>query len=769
MTTLSSKRYSRTCLRRAQSRRRGAFLLLILFGCGTAVFVPATTEVQVETVGPASTPPPESSRLNVYRFEDHLSDAVLSESAPPVPDMESTIQAWPTLDASGVPLATDGTAAVEGGVLKFKSEGKGTITFPENLGIYTPSAESLELRLRVSGPANLKVGWRYRLLSWEEMEEIQNCTLSVPVTSDNEPHTYVIRLDNMEAWRQYRTVDGLRLITEEAAAIEIEGAAIHQRQGLFAGAGIGTREYAIRGETRQVVYMHTPARLACRVTVPENPVLATGLAQVMEGNPVQFTVTLTKDGQQSVLFEKRIEETDAWAEQRIELGGYEGEEVELELSAKADAPGQIALWSTPVLYDALQKNRSWSRPNIIVYLVDALRADHLNPYGYTEPTSPNLARFAEKGITFENCFSQETCTKPSVMTLHTGIDRIAHGFICNEGMTFTKDPVFYPTLLREMGYTTCAISQNSYGPPVSFTQNAFCRLVELHEVDRSVTEDTYKAVATFFEEHQDRPFYMYIHTMECHEQWTPSPEHTSCAAPEPLAPVWKDPTNASRIQLYDGSIAFADCNFERIRAKLHELGLLENTLIIFTSDHGYALGERGEWEHGKAPYLDQIHIPLILSWPAGPFAAGRIAENVQTADISATILDLAGLPNLEISQGTSLVSLMRGAKEPFLERPVFSSDGWSTSASAIRGHFRLHKDREGKEYLYDLAQDPPESRDLAADRPDLVAELHQELKAHTRQNSKIAETIRNNPDSKQEIAVDPVKLEILKSLGYLGE
>ena len=210
--------------------------------------------------------------------------------------------------------------------------------------------------------------------------------------------------------------------------------------------------------------------------------------------------------------------------------------------------------------------------------------------------------------------------------------------------------------------------------------------------------------------------------------------------------AWKDPANASRIQLYDGSIAFADCNFGRIRAKLEELGLLENTLIIFTADHGYALGERGEWEHGKAPYLDQIHIPLILSWPAGPFAAGRIAENVQTADISATILDLAGLPNLEISQGASLVPLMRGEKQPYLERPVFSFDGWNTSASVIRGHFKLHKNREGNESLYDLTQDAPESKDIAAERPEVAAELHQELKTHIRQNSKIAETIRSATD-----------------------
>ena len=130
---------------------------------------------------------------------------------------------------------------------------------------------------------------------------------------------------------------------------------------------------------------------------------------------------------------------------------------------------------------------------------------------------------------------------------------------------------------------------------------------------------------------------------------------------------------------------------------------------------------------------------------------------------------MTGLPNLEVSQGRSLVPLMRGEKQPFLERSVFSSDGWGTSASVIRGHFKLHKDREGKECLYDLTREDPEAKDLAADRPDLTAELHQELKTHIRQNSKIAETIRNTPDSKQEIAVDPVKLEILKSLGYLGE
>lgn len=741
-------------------------LLLVL---GAAALCAAQTGTAPEVATGTSDPDKAASPANqfLYRLEEHLADAVVKESAAPASDKEFTIPVWPVIAPPEAPQASNATVAVEGGVLKTSIEGPGSVTFPEGLGIYTPSADSLVLRLRLTGPAALKVAWRYRLFNWREMEEMGDCSFSVPVIPDNEPHTYVVRLDNMDAWRKYRTVDGLRLETGEAASIEIEEIKIQQRLGLFAEEGVGTREYSVDGETRQALFMHTPARMVYRLTLPERPVFTAGLTVVQDDNPVKFVLSLARDGGRTVLFEADADSTGGWKDQRVDLSAYAGTEVEMELSAESAVPGQIALWGSPSVYSSLQKDTPRSLPNILVYLVDALRADHLNAYGYGISTSLNLARLAEKGTVFQNCFSQETCTKPSVMTLHTGIDLIAHGYTCNQGPGFKTEPGLYPAALREIGYATCAISQNSYAPPVSFTQKAFCRLVELHEVNKAVTEDTFKTTSAFLEQHQDRPFYLYVHTMECHEQWTATSETQEFAPPARLDSTPGNPAETVSVPGYDASIAFADGNFERIRTRLEELGLLANTLILFTADHGYALGERGEWEHGKAPYLDQIHIPLIMSWPAGPFPSAKIAENVQTADISATILDLVGLPNPGNSQGLSLLPLMRGERTAYLERPIFSFGGWNTGASVIRGHLKLLKDRDGRESLYDIANGAPESDDLAAARPDLAAELHQELKTHVRRNTKIAETIRSESDSKEEVEVDPVKLEILKSLGYI--
>jgi len=293
--------------------------------------------------------------------------------------------------------------------------------------------------------------------------------------------------------------------------------------------------------------------------------------------------------------------------------------------------------------------------------------------------------------------------------------------------------------------------------------------VELFGVNDSVTEDTYIAAASFLEAHQDRPFYLYIHTMECHELWTPDPESCPYALTPPFDQVYKDPEHAYPPDRYDGSITYADYNFKRVREKLDELGLLKNTLVIFTSDHGYALGERGEWAHGKDPYRDQVHVPLVLSWPAGGIGPAVIADPVQLADIGPTLLDLIGAPVPETCQGVSLLPLVRGDNASFIDRPIFSYNGWTGSASVTRGAWKLFRNEDSGERLYRTAGNVPETEDLAGAYPEITAELYQALKNHLRHNRQIAETIQVSPDAAEEISVDPVKLEILKSLGYISD
>ena len=734
-------------------------------------------ERSLETSAPDSVsahPLPESSpgtHAELYRFEEHPGDIVFSELGPVEAIGKSTLLVWPPKDSAPAPHSESQTdVRVEGGMLLLDAEQGGSVVLPEGLGIYTPDTASIALTLSVTGTSQVQLSWRFRSFPWNgEVQKMDGAIVDIPVTPDGAQHTYDVRVDNMDAWRKNRIVDGLQLCCTEAASVAVARVEVRNRTEFFVNEGMGTRTYAIGGEIRQVMFMHAPARVRYHLRLPERAVFSAGLAAVQSDNSTTADVSLIQgDTREALLREERIG-AERWADYRLDLAAFAGEEVEIELAATCETPGQVVLWSGPCIYPSRQGESPPERPNILFYLVDALRADRLDVYGHTQATAPAIAELARNGVRFQQCFSQETCTKPSVMTLHTGIDSHAHGYTCNDGPQFKEELLFFPTFLRDTGYATAAISQNAYGPPVSTAQKSFCRLVELFDINDSVSENTYAAAANFMEQHRDRPFYLYIHTMECHEVWTPRPESCPYTPPPPLDQVWKDPEAAYPPDRYDGSIAFADYNFKRVRDKLEELGLLKNTLIIFTSDHGFALGERGEWAHGLDPYMDQVHVPLIINWPAGGFGQAVITEQVQLADVAPTVLNLFGLPVPGECQGLSLLPLLRGDAASFVNRPIFSCNGWTHRASVTRGDWKLFINDDGGREFYRIAGETTETENVAQAYPDIAAELYQSLKNHIRRNARVAETKQAADESDTERAIDPVKLEILKSLGYIGD
>lgn len=708
------------------------------------------------------------TRPFIYRLEEHLDSATLNASAIGEKNEASVFTVWPPSTPIPPLESENGDAVVVDNTLKFVSKGEGYVILPEGLGIYTAAAASIVLELRVTGADTLRVYWRHRSTPWDEdILELDGAYFDIPVTSDGTINSYDVQVQGLDAFRKNRIVDGFMVFCNKAASIEIARVEVRSRTELFSGAAVGAREYALGGEIRQVLFMHAPARAVYRLRLPENPVFTAGLAVVQDNGPAAFSLCVSHENQRQVILEEDGIGPNGWLDRHADLTAFAGREVDIELSLNSSASGQVGLWSNPCIYDAETGPRSL--PNILVYLVDALRADHLDAYGYERVTAPTLSLLAKEGALFRNCFSQETCTKPSVMTLYSGVDSQAHGYTCNNGYTYGDEFCFFSTVLRDIGYSTAAISQNTYAPPPSTTQKSFDRLVDLFDINKSVTEDSYNAATAFLEQHRDRPFYLYIHTMECHELWTPRPQACPYEVPTPFDQVYRDPENAFPPDRYDGSILYADYNFKRVRDKLEELGLLQNTLIIFTSDHGFALGERSEWAHGRDPYQDQIHVPLIMSWPAGGIGSAVLSDQVQLADLAPTLLDLLKLPIPEIYQGTSLLPLLDGDNSQIENRPIFSFNGWTSCESVTRGDWRFMRNQDREEFLYSIAGGAPETENLLSAHPDIAEELRQSLKAHLKKNSKLHDAKTPSPEGSVEVQIDPVKLEILKSLGYISD
>jgi arylsulfatase A-like enzyme len=223
--------------------------------------------------------------------------------------------------------------------------------------------------------------------------------------------------------------------------------------------------------------------------------------------------------------------------------------------------------------------------------------------------------------------------------------------------------------------------------------------------------------------------------------------------------------------LYDASIRYTDDQLEQLWQALDELRLADDTLVVVVSDHGEGLGEHHELEHSNVLHEEALRVVLMIHVPGREFAPRRIAAQVRTVDLLPTVLELLGVDARGLAlQGRSLVPLMRGEQEP--ERVAFSHarrvDEFQNPQYTVRaGGWRLiDEPKAGKRWLYDLAHDPKELMDVAAQHPDVVARLAGLLAQQAKQDAFLREKIGSAPG---ELVIDEQTLEELRALGYAGK
>ena len=296
-------------------------------------------------------------------------------------------------------------------------------------------------------------------------------------------------------------------------------------------------------------------------------------------------------------------------------------------------------------------------PNVLVFLVDTLRADHLGCYGYGRDTSPALDAFASEATLFENALAQAPWTRPSVASLFTGMTPVAHG-VNGSDSSLPEEALTLAELFDSAGYDTLGIVTNpNVAEQLGFDQGfADFRLTEERNSSAHHVVDLFsqwlegRSAAT-------QPFFAYLHTGEPHGPYTP-PAHLR----DHFGPVGSEvvgragnlellasgelEADAAHIEdlqrLYDAEILWSDESFGRLVEELRGRRLLEDTVVVFLSDHGEAFSEHGSWQHGKVLYREVIGVPLVIRGPG--FEAGRrVADLVQHVDLYPTLVALAGL------------------------------------------------------------------------------------------------------------------------------
>jgi arylsulfatase len=428
-------------------------------------------------------------------------------------------------------------------------------------------------------------------------------------------------------------------------------------------------------------------------------------------------------------------------------------------------------------------------PNVLFVILDAGRADHFGAYGYSRPTTPNIDRLAREGIVFERAFTPAVYTLGAMSSVWTSQYPDRHHAEVSFAARLPADRLTLAELLGAQGIHTAGFVANV----IAGSFNGFDRgFAEFHEVWRDqATSDAgglARTVPAWLDAHRDKRFFAYVHFREPHSPYDPpAPYDTRFGADGPIAKAarrapgdaWITEVNQGRriltpeerdhlVRLYDGNLAFADDVVGQIRAALEKAGLLERTVVIVAADHGEALFEHKWIGHNVQLYDESVHVPLVVRLPSGkgPAAGTRVAAMTDLLDLAPTIADLFGVLGKGGSdqrfQGRSLLPVLAGARG---EAAVLSRTVWDRPRYSMRdaGHKFLYDTRTGQEELYDLAQDPGETRSLVSTDPLRAAWSRQELHHWIASAARAATSGTAAPGT-----MTKEQCENLRALGYLG-
>ena len=377
------------------------------------------------------------------------------------------------------------------------------------------------------------------------------------------------------------------------------------------------------------------------------------------------------------------------------------------------------------------------RPNIVLYVVDTVRADRLGVYGYGKPTSPRLDAFAEDAVLFENAYAQSSWTRPAVASLFTGLLPPAHRTVGRRSV-LPEDATTLAEILAANGYEGLGLVRNpNVGRAFGFAQG----FTRFRSEDRERDETMLDRVRLWLDERQgaEEPFFLFLHAIDPHGPYDPAPEFEEMfeagGAPAHYrtvryllglnrGEVEPEPETADALsRLYDAEVAQNDRAFGELLDELEDRGLVEDTAVIYLSDHGEEFAEHGRWEHGLSLYEEVLRVPLVMRLPGVP--PRRVEEPAQHVDVLPTLLAYLGI-EAPPTDGRDLLAARRRGDPPLDVYTHLDVDG-HRAAAVIRGRFKLVLPQSPSQgtapMLFDLDADPGELEDLAADRPDIVERM----------------------------------------------
>lgn len=350
-----------------------------------------------------------------------------------------------------------------------------------------------------------------------------------------------------------------------------------------------------------------------------------------------------------------------------------------------------------------------AKPNLVLITMEATRADHLGCYDDPQAKTPALDGLAREGAIFSRAIAVAPLTLPSHASMFTGLYPPRHGVRDDSGSRLQESETTLAEHLLSQGYATAAAIGAQLLTTDSGLSQGFETYAEPKRTPRnaaSVVDDAIEAIHRM----EGGPFFLWVQLDDPHAPYAPPPGVSELFAK----------------RLYDGEIAWMDSQLARLVDRLRAQGLIDKTVVVATADHGESLGEHGEETHGVFLYDCTLRVPLIVRYPPRIAAGTKFADVVSGVDLAPTLLALMGLPEMPMVQGESCAARILGGDAG--ERDVVYAE--SLFGERAYGWAPLHALRSSKEKfvdapeaeLYNLARDPSETINLAAENARAVAE-----------------------------------------------
>ena len=443
-----------------------------------------------------------------------------------------------------------------------------------------------------------------------------------------------------------------------------------------------------------------------------------------------------------------------------------------------------------------------AKPHVFFIVADAAAAEYFGCYGDEGDTSPRIDRLAEDGVLFETAYGQSSFTATSVASLFTG--KLPAGHKVFWGTKLADQHRTMAELLGDAGYRTAGFHGNPFaGSPGKGLTQGFDTSVEVYSLPEiiatrkekkpfqgappyrvTIPMDITSAALEQLPKPGDPPAFLYLHYLQPHRPYDPPEEYVApfledAGIESPMS--WDevsdalDRANNERIltpgldeqarAYYRGTIRWLDDGVGEFLDRLREADLYDDSLIIFTADHGDAFAEHGLFGHSFTVYDDMVRVPLIVKFPDGwGWNDQRLETMAEGVDLLPTILDLLEVDAPPQLAGESLLPFVRGAREE-LDRPDVLLAAVDRVHEGIRfGQYKLVlRKADNTVELYDLAADPREQHDISKERKDLVEVMWQRFVAEERRAM-----IGAGPEVPVE-QTDERALELLNRLGYAGD